>query len=156
MKYLPVVLAFFLITSSKAQSKTESNSNLEVKQVIERFFEGFHKQDTTILKSVIYKQLQLQTINKDNNGVVQLSTTKYSNFLKSIMSIPEFQEFNEKILNYTIKIDGNMANVWTDYEFWFNGQLSHCGVNSFQLIKTSDGWKIFYIVDTRRQKGCSN
>ena len=44
-----------------------------------------------------------------------------------------------------------MANAWTPYQFWFNDQFSHCGVNSFQLIKVDNTWKIFFLVDTRRK-----
>ena len=56
------------------------------------------------------------------------------------------------ILGFDIKIDGNMANAWTPYEFWFDGNFSHCGINSFQLIKEDKTWKIIYLVDTRRKK----
>ena len=47
-----------------------------------------------------------------------------------------------------------MANVWTAYSFYFDGKFSHCGVNSFQLLKEAGEWKIFYLVDTRRKEGC--
>ena len=32
--------------------------------------------------------------------------------------------------------------------------FSHCGANSFQLMKGADGWKIVYLVDSRRTEGC--
>jgi hypothetical protein len=48
-----------------------------------------------------------------------------------------------------------MAAVWTPYNFYYNGQFSHCGVNSFQVIRFKDGWKIQYIIDTRRRTGCN-
>jgi hypothetical protein len=150
MKYYFLIITLFFLGSSQAQSVEET----KVKQTIERFFEGFHKQDSLLIKLEIHKDLKLQSIGKNREGVVQLTTTEASKFLKSIVSIPKEQEFEEKILNYNIHIDGAMANVWTDYQFWFNGQFSHCGVNSFQLIKENDTWKIFYLVDTRRREGC--
>ena len=153
MKRFLIFFALFFFGSIHVQSQNELGV-LEVKQTIERFFEGFHKQDSTIIMPLMYKNLQLQSIGKNKEGVIQLTTTEASNFLKSIVSIPEDQNFEEKILSYNIQIDGNMANAWTEYEFWFNGKFSHCGVNSFQLIKEKDKWKIFYLVDTRRRKGC--
>lgn len=53
-----------------------------------------------------------------------------------------------------ILIDGNLASVWTDYKFYIDDQFSHCGVNSFQLFKGKDGWKVIYIIDTRRKENC--
>ena len=41
-----------------------------------------------------------------------------------------------------VRIRGFIANVWTPYDFWTNGRLSHCGIDSFELIKTEQGWRI--------------
>jgi hypothetical protein len=74
--------------------------------------------------------------------------------VKSIARIPKDKKFEEKLLGFNIQVDGNMANAWTPYEFWYEGEFSHCGVNSFQLIKDDGEWKIIYLVDTRRKEGC--
>ena len=74
----------------------------------------------------------------------------------NIANIPKDRKFEEKLLDFSIQVDGNMANAWTPYEFWYQEELSHCGVNSFQLIKEDDKWKIIYLVDTRRREGCKN
>ncbi|RLJ68832.1 putative lumazine-binding protein [Lacinutrix venerupis] len=150
MKQVIVILSLFLYGSINAQTQNE----IEIKNTIETFFEGFHKQDSLIMKPLMHKSLILQTVGKDRGVVVELSTTKGSDFLKSIVSIPKESTFQEKILSYNIQIDGNMANVWTNYEFWFNSKFSHCGVNSFQLIKQNNTWQIFYLVDTRRRENC--
>jgi hypothetical protein len=44
-----------------------------------------------------------------------------------------------------------MAMAWTPYAFYLGDTLSHCGVNTFHLIRRGDDWKVFYLVDTRRQ-----
>jgi hypothetical protein len=44
--------------------------------------------------------------------------------------------------------------VWTPYRFIFNGKFSHCGVNSFTLVKLNGEWKINYVIDTRRKEKC--
>ena len=48
-----------------------------------------------------------------------------------------------------------MANAWAPYEFYINSEFSHCGINSFQLIKIEGNWKIIYIIDTRRKDNCN-
>jgi len=74
--------------------------------------------------------------------------------IKSIVSIPDSVNFQEKIKSYSIRIDGAMANAWTPYEFWINDNFSHCGVNSFQLFNDGEGWKVIYLIDTRRRDDC--
>jgi len=67
---------------------------------------------------------------------------------------PRKDIYEERLLSYKVLVDGNMAHVWTPYEFYVNGQLSHCGVNSFQLFNDNGQWKITYIIDTRRRNDC--
>ena len=44
-----------------------------------------------------------------------------------------------------------MEHVWTTYEFYVNGTLSHTEVNAFTLFKKDNHWKIIYLIDTRRK-----
>jgi hypothetical protein len=127
---------------------------MAVQHTIERFFEGFHEQDTMKIKATTGKGIVLQTISRKNDGNNEVRTDVFSEFLKSIASIPDSVGFREEIGSYQIKIDGPMANAWTPYKFWLNDTFSHCGVNSFQLAKVKDGWKIIYLIDTRRKEDC--
>ena len=150
MKKLLLLLTLCLGLNLNAQ-----NSDTEdVKATIKAFFEAFHKQDTTALKSMAKGDIKLQSISVNAEGKSVLKENDYSQFIKSIASIPKDNTFEEKLLDFSIQVDGNMANAWTPYEFWYNGNFSHCGVNSFQLIKEDKDWKILYLVDTRRRKGC--
>ena len=150
MKKLLLLLTLCLGLNLNAQ-----NSDIEdVKATVKAFFEAFHKQDTTALKSMAKGDIKLQSISVNAEGKSVLKENDYSQFIKSIASIPKDNTFEEKLLDFSIQDDGNMANAWTPYEFWYNGNFSHCGVNSFQLIKEDKDWKILYLVDTRRRKGC--
>ncbi|WP_299207454.1 nuclear transport factor 2 family protein [uncultured Dokdonia sp.] len=149
-----VFFAFAKMTT--AQNSSVSTEEIKVKQLVERFFEGFHKQDSTIIKSVVHEKILMQSIGKNQTGEIVLSKQDFSGFLASICSIPGDTKFEERIKSYKVQIDDNgaMANVWTPYSFYVNGELSHCGTNSFQLFKRDGVWKIFYIVDTRDREGC--
>ena len=143
-----VILAYGLSLNSQ-NSETEN-----IKTTIIEFFEAFHNQDTLALKAMAKGNIKMQSISVNKEGETVLSGTDYYQFVKTIASIPPDTKFEEKLLDFTIKEDGNMANVWTPYEFWFQEKLSHCGVNSFQLLKEDNKWKIIYLVDTRRKEGC--
>lgn len=41
-----------------------------------------------------------------------------------------------------VLIDGDIATVWTSYDFFIDGQFSHCGTDVFVLLQTEDGWRI--------------
>jgi len=123
----------------------------DVQKVIEDFFVAFHQKDTIKLQSVCSDKIILQSISESVTKGNKLSTESSAEFYKSISSIPSSVKFNEKILSYTIQIDGTMAHVWAPYEFYLNEKLSHSGVNTFTLFKEKDNWKIIYLIDTRRK-----
>lgn len=150
MKILFPWLAFFSMLTLAAQD----SGTAEVRHTIDSFFEGFHQQDSIIMKQTVSDGLILQTIARNDKGGMFVKTEDFSKFMKGIASIPDSLSFREEIKEYTIKIDGTMANAWTTYEFWLNDSFSHCGVNSFQLFNDGTGWKIIYLIDTRRKEGC--
>jgi hypothetical protein len=151
MTRIALLLALLISSSSFAQDSNE----IDVKNTVIKFFDAFHKQDSIAIKELVSKDLKLQSIGKSKEGLTQVRNEEFSAFLKSIVSIPKDQKFEEKLLDFKIRVDGDMANAWTPYEFWFNGKFSHCGVNSFQLVKLEGVWKIIYLIDTRRREGCN-
>lgn len=148
--FVTLFFASFVFMNSFSQSAQEE----EVKSTIVSFFEAFHKQDTSVMKSMVKGNIKMQSIGKAPDGKTLLNENSFDQFTKSIAGIPKEKSFEEKITDYMIKVDGDMANAWTPYEFWFDGNFSHCGVNSFQLLKESGQWKIIYLVDTRRKDNC--
>lgn len=133
----------------------QTSEEEKVKQTVTDFFDAFHKQDTVKLKSMANGNITMQSISIDENGKTKISENDFNAFVKSIAGIPKDKTFKEKLLDFNIKVDKGMANAWTPYEFWFDGNLSHCGVNSFMFIKKNDTWKIIYLVDTRQRNDCS-
>lgn len=146
-----VCFILFFVSSTHAQ-KAET---LKVKEVVKTFFEGFHKGDTTMMKSVMMPKVSMQTafINKEGEGVF-VDDGGSDKLLNAIANRPDDQKWDERLINFDIKIDANLAVAWVGYEFWFNGNFSHCGVNSFHLVKTDNKWKIIYLIDSRRKNDC--
>ena len=145
-------MAFSMVVT--AQNSSEEKA---VKTTIENFFKGFHKGDTTLLKKTIHKNLKAQTTftNKKGENILRTSKDVYQTLVNFAKNVKPTDDYDEKILSYEIKIDGNLASVWTPYEFYNKGKFSHCGVNSFQLFNNNGNWEIIYLVDTRRRGSCN-
>lgn len=150
MKFKILLLLGLLAGSAYAQSADEA----AVRQAIDRFFEGYHARDTTLMGAVLGNDVLLQTVGRSPEGKPVLRSEAMDDFIASIASIPDTVQIQEKLLDYNIRIDGDMANAWTPYEFFLRGEFHHCGVNSFQLFFDGEAWKIIYIIDTRRKEGC--
>lgn len=133
---------------SKAQNTTDS-----IHAVVNQLFEGMQSSDTAMIASCFSANVVMQTIvkNKEQQNVVK--TVAVADFIKSIGALKR-GDANEKItILSTINHDG-LAIVWASYKFYYKGQFSHCGIDSFQLVRGENGWKIQYLIDTRNKNQC--
>ncbi len=151
MKSVLFIICIFFSVMSFGQ---DSFSKKDAQQIVDTFFEGFHAGDTTVMKSVIGSEVALQTAFVTKAGENKLTTDNLQKLLGAIANRAEDQKWEERLLDYKIQIDGNLAHVWTPYEFWLNGTFSHCGANAFTLAKTDKGWKIIHLIDSRRRENC--
>ena len=54
----------------------------------------------------------------------------------------------------TILIRGPIAVVWGEFEFWIDGEFSHCGVDSADLVKIGGEWKVANFMWTVEKDDC--
>jgi hypothetical protein len=60
----------------------------------------------------------------------------------------------ERIWNPKVFEHGTVAVVWAEHDFHLDGKFSHCGIDSFSLLKTDAGWRIASISDTHEKSNC--
>ena len=144
-----IVIIFFTTVFSVSAQKVNVNDSEQtaVKLVIQNMFTAMKNSDTVLLKTCFSPTAVFQTIvSKDKVVVVKDETVQ--NFINSIGTQPA-GSLDERIVFETVKTNMDLAVVWTPYEFYFKDKYSHKGVNSFQLVKFKEGWKIQYLIDTR-------
>ncbi|CAM1352175.1 nuclear transport factor 2 family protein [Tenacibaculum halocynthiae] len=152
MHKIITILVFFVVTTVVyGQTSLEEK---EIKETINTFFKGLHNGDSTVIKSTLHTSIKIQTTSINKEGKKILKTETKNQLLRAIASKKVSDIYFEKLLSYTIKVDGNLASVWTPYEFYYNGKFSHCGANSFQLFNNNGKWEIIYLVDMRRRSNC--
>lgn len=82
----------------------------------------------------------------------RVSTPTWAQFIGGLKPGPE--TFEEIMVDPVIAIDGDVAMVWGEYIFRIDGQISHCGVDHFVLIRRDDVWTIVNLTWTQRATGC--
>lgn len=146
-----IILFVFCVSSYFATfSQTAEDS---VKATVNAMFTAMKNSDAKALLNCFGDSAILQTIGRSKEGTMVVRNESVVAFSQQIAGLP-VNAADERISFETIKIDGPMAMAWTPYNFYLNGKFSHCGVNSFQLVRFNGIWKIQYIIDTRRRTGC--
>jgi hypothetical protein len=151
MKHFLILLTATLLAIHGITQTAEDS----VKNAVNKMFDAMKNSDAVRLKSCFGDSVVFQTITRDKTGNLVVVNESVNDFAESISKLPKGAA-DERISFETIKIDGPLAIVWAPYNFYYNGQFSHCGMDSFQLIRFADGWKIQYIIDTRRKQGCNS
>lgn len=146
-------MLFVLLACSDSFAQNPAE-NKAAEQVVRDFFEAFHRQDSVALRNLAHPAIVMQSVGANAAGETKLSTLAYGNFLKSIISIPSNTKFEEKLHSFEVQVNGPLAHVVTQYSFYLNNNLSHCGVNAFTLVKEERDWKITHLVDTRNKENC--
>ena len=150
MKRILILLTevMFISTFIKAQSAEDS-----VKAVVNQLFAAMKGANAAMLKETFADSAVLQTIRRKQDGTFFVQDEKVSDFVEQIGKAKK-DSLDERITFETVKIDGPLAIAWTPYKFYYAGNFSHCGVNSFQLVRINGRWKIQFLIDTRRRQGC--
>ncbi|HLP13706.1 MAG TPA: nuclear transport factor 2 family protein [Flavobacteriales bacterium] len=119
---------------------------------ITTFFDGFTKGDTNLIKSMCHKNMSLQTVVDREGQTTSIKQENWSAFLKQIAA-PHKGKFEERIVNWDIRVDGKYANAWCKYKVIIDDTIfNHWGIDNFQLLKDAGKWYILSITDTRRSK----
>ena len=143
-----ILLAILLLLPASAGAQTPE---AEVRAVIDRMFEALRQQDTATMRDTFHPDFRLAvTSTRDGQPVIQ--QLGRDQFIAAIGAAT--QSLNETITDVEIRVHDNLAAVWNRYNFWIDDRIDHCGVDSFMLVRTPEGWKILQVADTQRREGC--
>lgn len=140
-------LCFYLlgsiVSSAYCQDKTA------VKKTVQAMFDAMRASDSAALAKVFHPDITFKTVVRDKNGLTRLISGDVQAFLQAV-GTPHAEVWDERILSWEIRLDGDLATVWTKYVFYLGSKRSHQGYNAFQLVRQGDQWLIFHVADTRQ------
>ena len=144
-----VVLLFGMTGSVIAQAKTsDANERKAVLAAVQEFFDRMAANDIAGFERVLIPEGRFFSFRVIDGKEVMRSR---SNQESASGLQGNKQILRERMWDPEVRIHGSIANVWTPYDFWIDGKLSHCGVDSFDMVKVDGKWKIaggIYTVET--------
>jgi len=75
--------------------------------------------------------------------------TTVDQMAESVASPP--QAFDERMWSPTVEVDGDIASVWAPYDFYRDGEFSHCGVDAFHLLRVGGRWRVQNLIYSTAQ-----
>lgn len=144
---LAVTSAGVLAASGAAAKGSTTSDKREVLAAVRGLIDGWRDADKAKATAVLDATFRLVTLRDGDDGpTVQIDTLEH---LLSTMDQLTPGLWDDRLGTPKVKIDPTgIATVWTPYTFYLRGKLSHCGIETFQLYRKSDGWKIVNFADT--------
>ena len=149
MKKILLLIIMAISVDSFAQKKP----SLEEKEIllkVQQFFDALETQDTVLFKSILLMDGQTWAISEKENAA-KYSMRQFSDFMKTLINPARIIE--ERMLSSEVKIHNRIAMAWVPYTLSISGKFSHCGVDIFTMLKTSEGWKIATVAYTIEVEG---
>jgi ketosteroid isomerase-like protein len=126
-----------------------ADESAAVLRTVQRFFDAIASRDAVAAAELVVPEGQYLSV-REGKPPAAPSTLKA--FAERLAAGKE--KLLERMWKPQVLVDGSIAAVWTPYDFHRDGKFSHCGTDSFQLLKTAAGWKIWSAAWTVQTAGC--
>lgn len=126
------------------------DSKSEVLQVAQAFMDAIGAGDTTAFRSLFLPNAMIYTVREKDGQPITASRSAFTDTFWPGTVIKE----QMKAAGVEVQVHGHMAQVWAPYDLWINDAFSHCGIDVFTLIRTSQGWRIATVSYTIEKEGC--
>ena len=165
---LLLVLSIVLVgcQSARASSQSGPDDVAAIRQVVESFRTSIIEKDKQTYMGLFFsdkpedigwqfvsEDVRLEHIRKTKPDAIkarQIPRVNFISLIDNVVATPEPRE--ETFSDIRIDTDGEIASVTFDYTFLANGKKTNWGREAWQLIRTEDGWKIFSVIYTIRDK----
>jgi hypothetical protein len=138
-----LVLTLALCTCAAAQTMRKQGDRRAAIAVANNLFEAMRAKNAEAIRALFMPEGQLVAIDKPRTGAGPSTTRVFTpEAFAKLISEAKAPEFIERMSRFNVRIFGDMALVHGPYTFHVGDKFSHCGTNSFHLVRTPHGWKI--------------
>lgn len=125
-------------------------------EVVQDLFAGMRTRDSLVIQPLVHPDAVLQRWSRTDKGVLASHVVEGHTFISEVGAggIP----YVERIWSPEVVESGEIVAVIAPYDFWLEGQLSHCGVDVMTLMETEKGqWQVvtlMYTVEGKTSELC--
>ena len=138
---LLIIFSLFTLTAFAQTAKNEDTK--AAAEIPDRLFAAMKAKSFEEIRAAFTPEGQLVAIDKprDGQGISKTRIFTAESFAKAISEV-NGADFIEKMPNKDVRLTGDLAIVTGRYTFYVGEKFSHCGTNTFNLVRTEAGWKI--------------
>ena len=142
MKQILTLTLLVLLMATNAFAQAAARATDDASAIPGMLFTAMRAKNVDGIRALFIPGGQLVAIDKPRDGTGPSKTRVFTAdaFAKMIAGAPG--DFIEKMPEKEVKISGDVGIVSGRYTFYVGDKFSHCGTNTFHLVRTETGWKI--------------
>jgi len=142
----------FSLAICNGLATAQSSEEQSVQNTVNQFFQALAERDRALLARITLPGSLNISTSVSNQGTGQIRIQNHEQLLDNLGR--EGPALLERAWNPTILIRRDIATFWAPYDFHVNGAFSHCGIDSFQLIKRQGQWFLTNLSWTVERENC--
>jgi hypothetical protein len=119
--------------------------------VVDQLFAAMRAKDAAAMQFLFLPEGQFVATDR-RSGQPTRRVFNAESFARLIVNTPGL--LRERMYKPDVRVNGDLALVSGRYGFYVDERFSHCGLNSFQLLRAAEGWKIAQGASTIELNGC--
>src|SRR6185295_2587030 len=121
-------------------------------QVLDSFLLAVGNHDAKRMKDLIVPEGTTFMQRRTKTETRPVARRANSEFLKPS---PGADPFIERYWTPVVQVRGDIAMVWAPYELRDNGQVVHCGIDAFDMVKLDGKWRVGNLLSTMEPDACA-
>lgn len=135
--------------AAEPSAAAQTLARTEVLDLVTRFRHAIVAKDSEAMRGMflpggggfrVLNSTSLTAVRAKTPDTKQFNPWSYEEFAKFLGTSPAALE--ETFDNVRVETDGTVGMVWFDYRFIKDGKQGNHGVETWQVVRDSDGWKI--------------
>ena len=122
-----------------------------IKHVVNELLDAISTSDSSKAAKLVLKEGHVMRVSQ-RSGDKKISFRSNRTFIEETGS--RTAEILERMWNPVIIYRGDIAVAWTTYDLHINGKFSHCGAETFNLVRKDNTWLIFDWAYTVEPNNC--
>ena len=116
---------------------------------VQSLFDALGERDTELLTAILHSDILMHSVERSAAGERSASTSTLAGMVARLEA--DGPRMTERMWDPEVRISGDLATVWTPYDFYVGEDLSHCGADAFILMREGGDWQITSLSWTRLQ-----
>ena len=141
-----------LLVAPQAFADEKHPEHDAVMKVIDLVFEAINTSDAVLMKKIALHDSMMYSVREQDDGHWSLRARPTSHDFDPANYGPE--KVTERYWDPTLLVTDHIAVFWAPYDFYIDGEFSHCGTDAFDLVKVDGDWKIGNSSWTVQKTGC--